>query len=105
MVPPAEIAQGSDASSIFVWSVLLILLLVGGLVVALQVKKRLTQEDEGSLGAGFTLADLRQLHRDGRMTAEEFEKAKAKIVEAAKLAALRQEKAKSGPGGTEQAGR
>src|SRR3712207_8783046 len=39
--------------------------------------------------AGFTLADLRQLHKSGQMTDEEFEKAKSKVVEAAKRAAER----------------
>src|SRR5450432_1685798 len=29
---------------------------------------------------GFTLADLRQLHRSGQMSDEEFERAKAQIV-------------------------
>ena len=41
-------------------------------------------------GTGFTLSDLRQLHKAGKMTDREFELAKAKILEAAKRASERQ---------------
>jgi hypothetical protein len=36
---------------------------------------------------GFTLSDLRQLHKSGAMTDEEFERAKAKIVQTVQAAA------------------
>jgi hypothetical protein len=61
------------------WSVVLIgLLLVAFMGVAF-FKKRLVQNEDVS-GPGFTLADLRQLHRGGKMSDEEFEKAKQVIV-------------------------
>jgi hypothetical protein len=53
-----------------------------------QERRRLTQPDESS-GTGFTLSDLRRLHKSGQMTDEEFERAKAKVVEAARRAAER----------------
>ena len=37
-----------------------------------------------SASGGFTLSDLRRMHKEGRMTDEEFEKAKMLIVGAAK---------------------
>lgn len=68
-------------------------ILVGVLIVAAVivtwVKKRLKEPDE-PVSAGFTLSDLRQLHKSGHMSDEEFERAKAKVVEAARRAAERQ---------------
>lgn len=70
-------------------AVLLVLLLVGFVVVKLL--KRHMDDPDDSVGAGFSLSDLRRLYHDGEMSAEEFEKAKLKVVEAAKRAAERAE--------------
>ena len=45
--------------------------------------------DDVTAPAGFTLGDLRQLHKNGQMTDEEFERAKAQLVSATKKAAER----------------
>ena len=66
---------------------LLALIFIGWLTVW-QVRRRLTRPDETS-GAGFTLSDLRQLHKSGQMTDAEFERAKVKVVEAARRASER----------------
>ncbi len=84
-------APERDYSQIFVWSLVLIGVLAVGLVVVSKVKRRLQEPDQPS-SMGFTLSDLRQLHKSGQMTDEEFEKAKAKVVEAAKKAAERDAK-------------
>jgi len=64
-----------------------------GAGVALNARgKRLTGPDESS-GVGFTLSDLRQLHKSGQMSDEEFERAKAKVVEAARRASEREQAA------------
>ena len=48
-------------------------------------------DDMGSGGGtGFSLADLRQLHKSGKMTDEEFERAKAQVVQGIQAAAARQ---------------
>jgi hypothetical protein len=62
-----------------------------GLLVVQRIKKQLQTDDDvaGKLTGGFTLSDLRQLHKAGEMSDEEFEKAKAKIIDAAKRAAER----------------
>src|SRR5436305_10583753 len=58
--------------------------LVGVLIVLLLVIKWLRRgmKDDESTGGGFTLGDLRDLHRKGQLSDEEFQKAKAKIVAA-----------------------
>jgi hypothetical protein len=64
------------------WSVVLIGLVLVAFVAVAQVKKRFVRSDDAA-GPGFTLADLRALHRSGKMSDEEFEKAKQVILVAA----------------------
>ena len=78
-------------SGVLTWSVVLIGLVVAGFAVAMHVKKRL-METSDPRSAGFTLSDLRALHREGKMSDAEFEKAKGAVVEAAKRAADQQDK-------------
>ena len=61
-----------------------IALCVVGFLVTRWIRKRLLAKPDGSEGTGFTLGDLRELHRSGKMSTEEFEKARALIVAAAK---------------------
>jgi hypothetical protein len=49
------------------------------------VKKRMRQSDAGPV-TGFTLGDLRRLVKEGKMTQEEYDRAKTNIVEAHKRA-------------------
>ena len=81
--------EASDYGTIIMWSLLLIGLIVAGWVTVLQIKRRL-QKPDVTAGAGFTLSDLRQLHKSGQMSTEEFERAKAKVVDAARRAAARE---------------
>jgi hypothetical protein len=82
------LAEANHTQAIVVWSLLLIGLIVAGWLTVWQVKRRL-QQDDVSGNSGFTLSDLRQLHKSGQMTDEEFERAKARVVDAARRAALR----------------
>ena len=60
-------------------------------VVTVWVRRYFLKGDDpaASSPAGFTLGDLRQLHKNGQMTDEEFERAKAQVVAAMKKAAER----------------
>jgi hypothetical protein len=69
--------------------VVVVMLLIGFVAVT-QIKRRMETPDEPA-GSGFSLSDLRQLYEEGQMSAEEFEKAKGKVVEAAKRAMERAE--------------
>ena len=77
------------------WMLVLLAFVVLGFVAVVQVKRWVSKPDEGSAGTGFTLSDLRALHRSGKMSAEEFEKAKAIIVDAAQRAAKREAEEKA----------
>lgn len=82
------LAQDIPLSRIFLASLALIALVVVGLVVVAQVKKRLHASDEdNSQPTGFTLSDLRALHRAGRMSDEEFARAKEQVIHAARRVA------------------
>lgn len=76
------------------WSVVLIALIVAAFIAVAHIKKRMLQDEDLS-GGGFSLADLRALHRQGKMTDEEFEKAKQAILEAMKRGAERQAEAQA----------
>ena len=78
----------TNSFDIIGWSLALLGLLVGGFWAAVFLKRRLQAPDE-EMPVGFTLSDLRELHRSGRMTAQEYEKAKEQVVKKAKLAAER----------------
>jgi hypothetical protein len=85
------IAQQSAESilPVFGWSLVLICLLVGGFFAISKLRQWLREDDTPAPAIGFTLSDLRQLHRQGQMTDEEFERAKAKIVGNAKSMAAK----------------
>jgi hypothetical protein len=95
----AVLAQLSDEKSrnILVGSILLIVILLiffGGVVFY----RRWMQDEGDTSGEGFTLSDLRRLHKEGKMTTEEYEKAKAILIGSVKAAAAAAEqKAKEGP--------
>jgi len=86
------LAEANSTQSIVFWSLLLIGLIVAGWLTVWQVRRRL-QRDDPTGNAGFTLSDLRQLHKSGQMTDEEFQRARDRVVEAARKAAERQAEA------------
>ena len=79
----------SGAGGVFVWSFILIVLLVIGAAAVMRLRRWLKEDDAPSGGIGFTLSDLRQLHKEGQMTDEEFERARAKMVAAGRAMAAK----------------
>src|SRR5947209_68560 len=61
------------------WSGVLIVVLVV-LFLVVSANRRWLKKDEETSGGGSTLPDLRTLHRQGKMTDEEFERAKALLI-------------------------
>jgi hypothetical protein len=79
---------------ILYWAVGIIILMVGvAAPVIWWLRKRLSP-NEDFCGPGFTLSDLRELHKQGQMSDEEFERAKAKLIGALKAAAAQAPKDK-----------
>jgi hypothetical protein len=72
-------AQTNVSVSIVVWCLTAVAAILIGFWLVMWLRKRLYQPDEPT-PAGFSLADLRQLHREGKLTAEEYERAKAKMT-------------------------
>jgi hypothetical protein len=78
--------SGAIVSAAF-WVLLIIVAAVVLLVIALAVKKRFGERDAVSpdvVGAGFTIGDLRRMRDSGEMSDEEYERARERIVAAAK---------------------
>ena len=67
-----------------IWiSVTLALMLIGGAIVLLIVKRKLAGHNEldETLPRSFTLAQLRQMKDSGQLSPEEFQRLKDKIVQ------------------------
>ena len=64
---------------VLLWSVVLIGFLLAGFALVSWLKRRLHQPDE-QVSMGFSLADLRDLHRKGQISTEEYDRARAKLV-------------------------
>jgi hypothetical protein len=77
-----EITDGRK--QLFIWLgilVVLVLLGFGGYMIFVRWMKS-SATDEGA--GGFSLSDLRAMHKAGKISTEEFEKTKAKMLSAAK---------------------
>ena len=74
------LAQQRDYTQIFIWSMVLIGVLIVLFLGVIWLKRWMMGSPETTKPAGFTLSDLRELRRAGQMTDEEFEKAKALLV-------------------------
>jgi hypothetical protein len=76
--------DSNGTQSVVLWSMVLIGLLLFAFGGYSLFKKWMNQSDETTRGPGFTLSDLRLLRDQGKMTSEEYELARAKMVAAAK---------------------
>jgi hypothetical protein len=76
---PVLAQSDSSSTDIFIWSLLLLVLVIG-LFVAVAVLRKKMSPDEDFHGTGFTLSDLRQMHKKGQMSDEEFERAKLALL-------------------------
>jgi hypothetical protein len=80
------LGQESRVGAVIGWSLVLIVLLIVGAAGVMWLRRWMKEQDlpTSTGGIGFTLSDLRQLHREGKMTDEEFERARSKMVSAGK---------------------
>jgi hypothetical protein len=75
---------------IFVCIFLLIVVLAAAYAVIWLRRRLWSQEDADLPSTGFSLGDLKQLHRQGKITDQEFQTAREKVVAAAHATAQRQ---------------
>ena len=86
---PALLLQQSDGFP-FIWVGLLIVLVLGLFGVVVWLRRRLSPHEDFH-GEGFTLGDLRRLHKEGKLSADELDRAKAGIIAAAQRAEQRRQ--------------
>ena len=72
-------ALGQVPGALFFWLFVLIGLILIAAAVVMYLRKWYGSSDDGPI-IGFTLGDIRELHRSGQMNDEEFERAKGLIV-------------------------
>jgi hypothetical protein len=93
------LADANYSAALFRMGIVLAALMAACIVclaVAMAMRKRLKDNEPPHAEVGFTLSDLRQLHRTGKLSTEEFERAKGKIVAAARRNMPQGVKAKPG---------
>src|SRR5215217_4756770 len=90
---PFLAAEDQGYGGIFFWALVLVVFVFGLFGVVILYRKWMNRDDTTS-GPGFTLSDFRRLHKEGKMTDAEYEKAKAILIGSVKAAA---EKPKEGP--------
>lgn len=97
MTHSLPILAQSGIGGVILWSIFIVILIVVGFTAVIWIKRWVSEPDDAPVG-GFSLGDLRQLHKTGQMSDEEFEKAKAMIVEAAQAAAAKRAQAQQQQG-------
>lgn len=80
MIILAQIAKQTSATIILLLCILAALAITLGVAAWIIRRLILGSREEGPLGEGFTLSDIRRLHRQGQMSDEEFETAKRLII-------------------------
>ena len=76
--------EDGSAFRLIFWIVILIALVIGAGAGLLVLRKRMLEDRQDPNGPALTLHDLRTHHREGRLSDEEFEAAKAAIIGQAK---------------------
>ena len=82
--PIILLAEDSGVGSVIFWSLVLIGLLFAGFFAVSWLRRWLQSDDETPVGVGFSLSDLRELRKRGQISEEEYERARTKMVGAAK---------------------
>src|SRR5689334_15694901 len=80
---PALVLAASGMAGVLGWSLVLLVLIFIAFFAVVRLRAWL-KDDATPTSVGFSLTDLRQLHREGKMTDEEFEKARNLMVAHAK---------------------
>lgn len=89
MIPLMILAE-SGVGTIVVRSLVIVALVIAAFFGVVRLRAWLQSDDEpAATGPAFSLSDLKQLHRDGQLTDEEFERMRSKMVGAAKAMAAR----------------
>ena len=77
---PRILAQsGSSEGDVLIWGLVLIAMVIGLFVVVAILRKKMSPNEDFH-GIGFTLSDLRQMHKSGKMSDEEFNRAKTALL-------------------------
>lgn len=91
------LAQMSEAlGRVIFWSLVLMGVLIALFVVTIKIRRWSNQTTQDTAGQGFTLSSLREMHRQGQISDEEFERAKARIVAGARRSILERPDSKTG---------
>src|SRR3974390_1188172 len=95
------LADGDPFDILIACFFLLVFVVAGAYAVVWLRKRYWGPDDTAVMGIGFTIGDLRQLHKSGQLSDEEYQKAKEKILAAHQASGLtaKPESPKANPDG------
>ncbi len=73
-------AAENGFASVFVWSLVLVVFVLVGFFAVVWLKKRLKAPDDPAPSLGFSLSDLRALHKAGQLSDEEYERTRSRMT-------------------------
>jgi hypothetical protein len=80
-LPLAQTLSPQQRNAMLFWLGVLLVIVVIGFAVLMLFRRRLTEEQApSSQDVGFSLSDLRAMRDRGEITAEEYERTRAKVV-------------------------
>lgn len=81
MMAAAKEFSTNEYGRILLWCLVLAVVAIAGFLVATWARKRLRPTDEPQ-ASGFSLDELRRLHKSGQLSDVEYERARSKVVAA-----------------------
>lgn len=78
----AQDVQRAREDAMYIWMALAVIAALAFLlvIIAMLLRKRFLNQELDRGEAGFTLADIRRMYRDGELTQEEFDQARAALI-------------------------
>lgn len=72
--------QPHSDTSLFIWGGVLMFIAIIGLSAVLAIKRYYSRPDQSTPKMGFTLKDLEQMRLEGKLSDQEYDRAKARMI-------------------------
>jgi len=82
--PASILADAADIPAVIFRALVLIVIAIAAMYAVLRLRRWLKEDDVPTGGIGFSLGDLRAMHRRGEISDAEFEKARSQMLDGAK---------------------
>jgi hypothetical protein len=83
----AENSPGGDVTGVILWCAVLFVIAMVGLLLAIAIKRSLSRREQSTINFGFTLEDLEAMYKEGKISDQEYQRAKGRMVASLRAAA------------------